>query len=45
MNRRLLTIAVNAALLLAALLTLLPLAWMISASFMPAGEANQLPPR
>ena len=45
MKRRLLTIAVNAALLLAALLTLLPLAWMVSASFMPAGEANQLPPR
>jgi multiple sugar transport system permease protein len=44
-KRRLLTIAVNAALLLAALLTLLPLAWMVSASFMPAGEANQLPPR
>ena len=45
MKRRLLTVAVNGALLLAALLTLLPLAWMVSASFMPAGEANQLPPR
>jgi multiple sugar transport system permease protein len=25
--------------------TLLPLVWMLSASFMPAGEANQFPPR
>ena len=29
----------------AALLTLLPLLWMVSASLMPAGEATALPPR
>lgn len=26
-------------------LTLIPLAWMVSASFMPSGEANSFPPR
>ena len=35
---------VNAALVLVAVLTLFPLLWMVSASFMPAGSANTLPP-
>ena len=35
---------VNAALLLAALFALLPLLWMLSASFMRAGEASSFPP-
>ncbi len=30
---------------IAALLTVLPLLWMVSASFMPAGEASALPLR
>jgi multiple sugar transport system permease protein len=38
-------LAVNGALALLALATLLPLLWMVSVSFMPAGEANQMPPR
>ena len=42
---RLPVVVVNAALAALALLTLVPLAWMVSVSFMPAGEANQLPPR
>lgn len=33
------------ALVAIAALTLLPLTWMVSASFMPAGEANAFPPR
>jgi multiple sugar transport system permease protein len=42
---RLASIAVNGALVLLALLTALPLLWMISASLMPTGEAMSLPPR
>ena len=38
-------LAIHAALVALAALTLLPLLWMVSASFMPTGEANQLPPR
>jgi multiple sugar transport system permease protein len=38
-------LAVNAALVALAVVTLLPLLWMVSASLMPTGEANQLPPR
>jgi len=38
-------VAVNGALLLLALLTAVPLLWMISASFMPTGEAMTLPAR
>ena len=38
-------LAVNGALLLLAVLTALPLLWMISASLMPAGEAMTLPAR
>jgi len=45
MKRPLASIAVNAALLLLAVLTVAPLAWMVSASFMPAGEATSMPPR
>mgnify|MGYP001223000277 CR=1 FL=1 len=37
-------IAVNAALALLAALTLFPLAWMLSASFMAPGEASHFPP-
>ncbi|MGH7503246.1 MAG: carbohydrate ABC transporter permease [Longimicrobiales bacterium] len=37
-------LAVNAALLAGAVLTLAPLLWMVSASFMPSGQANQFPP-
>ena len=43
-RKRLGPTAVHAALVLGALVTLAPLAWMVSASFMPAGEANSLPP-
>lgn len=38
------TIAINAALLLLAAISLAPLAWMVSASFMQAGEAGRFPP-
>ncbi|HWN45303.1 MAG TPA: carbohydrate ABC transporter permease [Thermoanaerobaculia bacterium] len=46
MNRRgVAMLLVNGALALMALLTALPLLWMISASLMPAGEAMTLPAR
>lgn len=45
MKRRLSWLAVHGLLLLAALATLLPLLWMVAASLMPTGEANQYPPR
>jgi multiple sugar transport system permease protein len=38
-------VAVNALLAAAAALTLFPLAWMVAASLMPAGEATAIPPR
>jgi len=38
------TLLVNGALLLIALIALAPLAWMVSVSFMPAGEASRFPP-
>ncbi len=38
-------VAINALLILTALLTVIPLLWMISASFMPTGEATLFPPR
>jgi len=44
MNRRPATVLVHATLLAGAVATLFPLFWMVSASFMPAGEANQSPP-
>ncbi|MEO8430007.1 MAG: carbohydrate ABC transporter permease [Acidobacteriota bacterium] len=37
-------LAVNLALLVGAALTLIPLVWMISASFMPTGQATSEPP-
>lgn len=44
MRRRLPTILLHALLVAIALLTLAPLAWMVSASLMPAGAANAAPP-
>lgn len=38
------TLLVNGALVIVALLTLAPLAWMVSASFMAPGEASRFPP-
>jgi len=38
-------ILLHAGLIAGAALTLMPLAWMVAASFMTAGEANSLPPR
>ena len=45
MSPRLQRILLHAALVLGALLALGPLLWMVSASLMPAGEANSYPPR
>lgn len=45
MTRQLRVPLLYAALLLGALLTMLPLWWMLAASFMPTGEANSFPPR
>ena len=45
MKRRLPALVVNALLLVGGLLTATPLLWMISASFMPSGQANELPPK
>jgi len=45
MKRPLESILVNGALWLGAVLTALPLLWMVSASLMPSGEAQSLPPR
>jgi multiple sugar transport system permease protein len=45
MRRPLATVLLHVALVLGAVLTLVPLLWMVSASLMPAGEANQFPPR
>lgn len=39
------TILLHAALLAGAVVTLMPLVWMVAASFMQPGEANSLPPR
>jgi multiple sugar transport system permease protein len=44
MKRSLVSLTVNMALALAALVTLFPLAWMVSASFMAPGEASTYPP-
>ena len=38
------SVAVHAALIALAILTALPLVWMVSASLMPAGAASALPP-
>ena len=39
------TLLLHAALLFGAAVTLMPLVWMVGASFMEPGEANSLPPR
>lgn len=44
MKRRLQTLVLNLALAAMALATVAPLAWMLAASFMPAGQANAEPP-
>lgn len=45
MRARLSTIGLHAVLGLVAVLALAPLAWMVTASLMPTGEANTFPPR
>ncbi len=45
MRRIVPSLAIHALLALGAALTLVPLLWMVSASFMPTGEANRFPPR
>jgi multiple sugar transport system permease protein len=45
MKRRGSAILLHAALVAGAAVTVTPLAWMISASLMPSGEANTFPPR
>ena len=42
--RALSALAVNLALVVGAVITLVPLLWMIAASFMPTGQANSQPP-
>lgn len=44
MKRRLAALLLNSALIAGAALTVAPLLWMLSASFMPAGQANTSPP-
>jgi multiple sugar transport system permease protein len=44
-RKRLRSFLLHLALLVGAVATLTPLAWMVGASFMRPGEANQLPPR
>ncbi len=38
-------VLIHLALIIGAIATIIPLAWMVSASFMPAGEATKFPPR
>ena len=45
MNARLARLLMYAQLALGAVLALVPLFWMVSASFMPAGQASTYPPR
>ncbi len=42
---RLGAVMLHAVLLMGAAVTLMPLLWMVAASFMQPGEANSLPPR
>jgi multiple sugar transport system permease protein len=44
MKRRPASMGLHAALIVAALLTITPMLWMVSASFMKPGESNTLPP-
>lgn len=45
MSRARSTLLVNGGLALGAVVTLAPFLWMVSASFMPTGQSNELPPR
>lgn len=45
LRRFVIAVAINGALVVAAVATLFPLVWMLAASLMPAGEATALPPR
>jgi multiple sugar transport system permease protein len=45
MRRRLASLLLHAVLMIGAAVTLGPLVWMVSASFMPSGESTQMPPR
>jgi len=45
MSRRWQSILLHLALVLGALMALLPVVWMLAASFMPIGEATTLPPK
>src|SRR5688572_8328057 len=45
MSRRWQSILLHVALVLGALLALVPVVWMLAASFMPTGEATALPPK
>jgi len=45
MRRTVQAVALHGVLAFGAALTLLPLLWMLAASFMPAGEASAVPPR
>ena len=44
MKQKIPGLLVLAVLILGGLITVAPLVWMVSASFMPAGEANSVPP-
>jgi multiple sugar transport system permease protein len=44
-SRRLPLVLLYVALVVGAILAMLPLVWMVSASLMPAGDANSFPPR
>jgi multiple sugar transport system permease protein len=44
MRRPIASLLLHVGLIVGAIVTVTPLAWMASASFMPAGEANQTPP-
>jgi multiple sugar transport system permease protein len=44
-RKRLSNIGLHAALVVVAIIALVPLAWMVAASLMPTGEANTYPPR
>ncbi|MBW8875190.1 MAG: carbohydrate ABC transporter permease [Acidobacteria bacterium] len=44
MRKALVSLGLHAALVAGAVLTLLPLVWMVMASLMPAGEASSVPP-
>jgi multiple sugar transport system permease protein len=45
MSRRTQLVLLYSALVLGAVVSLLPLLWMVSASLMPTGDANSIPPR